>query len=318
MIPDLRELPTGFTPKQFVAAVVGTLLKDWDVVLLIDANDANVLGPLGQAKTRVALALAKAFAEALGVTFDLDRDLVVQDDLDHAYALFPEFCPDCRTLNEGDEAERRLFTATKAQLVEQAMRAGVDPVGTKRQLTARLLLLAQETPVNEYVCPVHDLPIQIILLDEGHWYLYNEWHAHPEVKVLTPIFMSNRKQRRIWVICTNTIWKVVDFFRSWRVQVRIRMESRSGEGDDLAVAQVFLRGGSAWNDKDRDAWGGLRYTTDFPGSGFGLMSRSRVCLPNTIWTGIPKVADSLWDGYMVRYEDHVHTLRCVSRLRVRR
>ena len=114
MIPDLRELPTGFTPKQFVAAVVGTLLKDWDVVLLIDANDANVLGPLGQAKTRVALALAKAFAEALGVTFDLDRDLVVQDDLDHAYALFPEFCPDCRTLNERDEAERRLFTATKA------------------------------------------------------------------------------------------------------------------------------------------------------------------------------------------------------------
>ncbi len=319
MLPDLRHLPVGFTPKQFVAAGVGTLAKDWDLVILIDANDANVIGPLGQAKTRVALALAKAFADALGIGFDMDRDLVVQDDLPHAYRLFPEFCDDCRVPSQND-AQVRILTAGKAELVKMCLREGLDPIGTKRDLITRLLDLedVRETRDAEYVCPIHDLEIQIILWDEAHWFLYNEWHAHPEVKILTPIFMSNRKQRRIWIFSTDTIWKAVDFFRDWRVQIRIRMESRSGIGYDLATAQVFLRGGSAWNDRHRDAWGGLRFTTDYPGSDYGLMSRSRTCLANTIWTEIPRVADGLWDGYMVRYEDHVHTPQCVSRLRSRR
>jgi len=273
MIPDLRHLPAGFSPMQFLAAGVGTILKNWDLVLMIDGNDANVLGPLGQAKTRLGLWLSYAFAEALGIEFDMHRDLVIQDDLAHLYSLFPEFCQTC-DIDSGN------------------------------------------------ICAIHDLPLQVIMVDEAHWYLYNEWHAYNLVKALTPIFMSNRKRKRrvgegddafgatVWILVTNLIWKTLEFFRESRINARFRMGGRLGEGRDLATCDVFLRAGALSNNPKTDSWGGIAVDR----TPAGTVARA---IQHTRWPDIPRVDGWVWDGYMRRFDDHVHEEeRCVSRLRM--
>lgn len=95
---------------------------------------------------------------------------------------------------------------------------------------------------------------KVIWLDEAEWFLFKQWWQKPWVKPLTPEFMSNRKERRIWILCVPLIWDIVGFMRDARVQWRLKVQKR-GE------AALFMRGPRMWNDWERDKWG--TYITTF-------------------------------------------------------
>lgn len=89
---------------------------------------------------------------------------------------------------------------------------------------------------------------RIVFVDEAEWFFFNEWHAYKEVRALTPEFMSNRKEGRVWILLIPTIWKMQDFMRETRIQWRIRMETRY-------TATIFVRSAARKNLPKKDVWG---------------------------------------------------------------
>ena len=53
----------------------------------------------------------------------------------------------------------------------------------------------------------------VIWLDEGFWFFNKQWWSYSDVKVLTPEFVTNRKELRIWILVLDSIWHMIEFFR---------------------------------------------------------------------------------------------------------
>jgi hypothetical protein len=91
-------------------------------------------------------------------------------------------------------------------------------------------------------------PYKVILVDEAEWFFFLQWWMRRDVKALTPEFMSNRKERRIWILILPLIWDMVAFMRESRIQWRLRIEDRGS-------ATLFMRGPRGFNSEKMDWWG---------------------------------------------------------------
>ncbi len=130
-------------------------------------------------------------------------------------------------------------------------------------------------------------PYKICWFDEWEWFAFLQWWQRPRVKALTPEFMSNRKEGRIWIFCIPVIWAAVWFFVDYRIQWRLCMKSRT-EVDVFMRNRVPTR-----QDRSYNKWGAYKGTI----------------------TEVPKVPDREWDRYEQVYFDHPRPCRrgiCVS------
>ena len=119
-------------------------------------------------------------------------------------------------------------------------------------------------------------PYKICWFDEWEWFAFLQWWQKPRVKALTPEFMSNRKERRIWILNIPVIWGAVWFFVDYRIQWRVRMKDRY-------TADVFMRSGiPSRRMRAKDYWGKYMGTV----------------------TDIPKVPDRWWGRYEDLYFAH--------------
>src|SRR6266508_5001453 len=72
-------------------------------------------------------------------------------------------------------------------------------------------------------------PYKICWFDEAEWFFFLQWCQRSRVRAMTPEFMSNRKERRIWLLHIPVIWGAVWFMVDYRIQWRLRMKDRSEE-----------------------------------------------------------------------------------------
>ncbi len=130
-------------------------------------------------------------------------------------------------------------------------------------------------------------PYKICWFDEAEWFFFLQWWQRSRVRAMTPEFMSNRKERRIWILNIPVIWGAVWFMVDYRIQWRLRMKDRYN-------VDVFMRSGiPSAKARKMDWWGSYR----------GTISE------------IPKVPDRDWGRYEDLYLDHPKPCvrgRCVS------
>ena len=97
------------------------------------------------------------------------------------------------------------------------------------------------------------VPYTVALWDEMEWFFNKQTWAKPFVKILTPEFMSNRKDYKIWLGIIPWWWFNVEFVRENRPQWRFQMRNRT-------ECEVFIHNG--YSDMAEDRWGGYITTIE--------------------------------------------------------
>lgn len=96
-----------------------------------------------------------------------------------------------------------------------------------------------------------NVPYTVTLWDEMEWFFNKQTWSKPFVKILTPEFMSNRKDLKVWLGIIPSWWFNVEFVRDNRPQWRFRMNSRT-------ECEVYVHNGRSEMSED---WWGAYVTT---------------------------------------------------------
>lgn len=124
-------------------------------------------------------------------------------------------------------------------------------------------------------------PYQVIVADEAEWFLFKQWWQKPEIKRLTPEFMSNRKETRCYLLVLPRMDGLVEFFRNDRAGFRLLCTDRG-------VMEVHATTGHF--DWTKGWWGRIA----------GGVS------------GLPATPPWLWDVYETRVDAHATLERATA------
>jgi len=226
--------------------------EHYDVVVCLDGDDANRHGPVGIGKSRVGLILGEELnptilEDAEGRIFALGR---TRDPATGAWT------PGCGLVGEWSVLHRG-FDVERDVVIKDDMAHAEEVINRRGEAN------------------------QVLVFDEGEHFLWQQNWQKEHVKRMTPEFMTNRAEGRVWIFVMPLIWETVRFFEENRFQWRLRIRARHADG--TVDADLFMRGPRARNSWKVDRWG--IYITTF--------------------VGIPQVPDPVWDLYDSRKSGHV-------------
>ena len=133
---------------------------------------------------------------------------------------------------------------------------------------------------------------KIKMYDEAEWFAFNQYHAFREVRALSPMMDSNRKEGGVGIWILPNVFDTIEKLKTERFQWLLVKKSRT-------VIEVHVRDGTC--DERKRKWG------------------RRIAR----WSSVPRVPLPVWEFYNELYQDHMDLpcpdpKRCVAALRDRR